>query len=686
MKDGGWIRAASLAVVSGLLLVASSGSMSPTVAAAQEAQQVSLARPAMPSASEMMRLRGGVAASDSGDWPALAMYRDSTRDPLVRRILQWRYAAAQDAPLEFGAISEALDTLQGWPSRGAMTARAEKAIFTSPLSARDRIAWFDAHGGPQTGDGRIAYAIAKKTVGEREEANRLARAAYRTDELSEIGESEAIANFSSVFSQDDYAARVDALLWRGSRTDARALLPRVSSADRALANARVALQTSQRRGLQAAVDSVPSSRAGDPGLLYDRTRYIRRSGRPEDAMVIAARINGAAAPAAARADIFQEKRLYVPRALRTGQRTLAYQLVSNHGLTSGESFADSEWLAGWIALRFQNNPQRAAEHFAHLSENVSSAVSKSRALYWQAEAARAMGQSDQAQARFREAAQYSYTYYGQLAASKSGGGAISLPMTPVVYTEARARFQNPEHVRAFRAVSEAGDRDDYEAIAYHLDDTLDDPQEIEALAQMSRERAYARTALRNAKSGLFRGVVAGYSAYPVLDLPEGARTGRSAEPAFVHAIIRQESEFDAGVVSSASARGLMQLMPATARLQAQREGMEFRGTAALINDPDYNVTLGARHLGDLVDQFGGSYVLAIVAYNAGPNRAREWIADWGDPRSPNVDVVDWVEQIPFAETRNYVQRVMENLQVYRHRLSGRPESITIEQDLRRGRY
>lgn len=685
MKDGGWVRAAALAVVSGVLLIASSTGVPPRSAAAQELQQASL-RASMPSASEMMRLRSGIAASDSGDWAGLAMQRDAASDPLVRRILQWRYAAAQDAPLSFTQIAEALDTLQDWPSRAAMTARAEKAIFTSPLAPRDRIAWFDAHGGPQTGDGRIAYAIALKAAGRRDEAERAARAAYRTDELTALAESEALANFSNAFSQDDYAARVDALLWRGSRTDARALFSRISPADRLLATARIALQTSQRRGLQAAVDAVPSSREDDPGLLFDRARYVRRAGRPEDAMPIAARINGAVAPVAVRGDIFEEKRLYVPRALRGGQRTLAYQLVTNHGLTSGEKFADAEWLAGWIALRFQNNPQRAAQHFAHLSDNVSSSVSKSRALYWRAEAARALGQNAESQTFLAEAARYNYTYYGQLAASKMGAATLSLAPNPVVSQEARTRFESRELARALRAMSEVGDRDDYEAIAFYLDDKLDDPQEIEALAQMSRERAYARTALRNAKAGLFRGIVAANAAYPLIDLPAGARAPGAAEPAFVHAIIRQESEFDSSVVSSASARGLMQLMPATARLQARREGMDYSGPAALINDPDYNVTLGARHLGDLVDEFGGSYVLAIVAYNAGPNRAREWIADWGDPRSSRVDVVDWVEQIPFAETRNYVQRVMENLQVYRHRIAGAPTPITLEQDLRRGRY
>jgi soluble lytic murein transglycosylase len=234
-------------------------------------------------------------------------------------------------------------------------------------------------------------------------------------------------------------------------------------------------------------------------------------------------------------------------------------------------------------------------------------------------------------------------------------------------------------------MAEVGARRDFESIAYYLDDTLDDPQEIELLAQMAREQSYARTALRSAKAGLFRNVVAANAAYPLIDLPPSVRSGTRIEPALVLSIIRQESEFDPSVVSHANAHGLMQLIPGTAQAQARREGMTYQ-RASLTGDPQYNMTLGSAHLADLIDDFNGSYVLAIAAYNAGSHRAREWIGDWGDPRSRSVDVVDWVELIPFAETRNYVQRVTENLQVYRYRLAGAPTPITLESDLQRGRY
>jgi len=670
------------AVVAAVGVIAVAGVMGPRVVAPAPASAQEIAP--MPSAAERMRLRDGMAAAENRDWGTVASLRDSATDPLIRHMLQWRWAAAPEAPLYFNDIKQALDELQGWPGRTSMRQRAEQAIFESTLSPADRIAFLRQDNGPITGDGRIALAIALRDAGQRSEANEMARAAWRDDALTTATEDRALQEFSSALTQDDHAARVAGLLWRDQRTAAQRLYSRISPADRALAQARIAVQTRQRRGLQAAIDAVPASRQDDPGLLFDRAQYRRRTDQPVDAMQMAARIDPRAAPLAARADIFKERRLYVPRAMRAGNYQLAYQLVSNHGLTSGESFADAEWLSGWISLRYLSNPQRAAEHFSHLADNVSSPVSLSRALYWRAEAQRALGNTGESERLFNEAARFNFTYYGQLAATRGNRTAeLSLPETAQVSDAARTRFNNRELVRALRVMAEVGAQRDFESIAFYLDDTLDDPMEMELLSQLAREQSYHRTALRSAKAGLFRNVVAVSSAYPLIDLPPTVRSQGRIEPALVLAIIRQESEFDAGAISNANARGLMQLIPSTAQLQARREGMTYE-RAALTTDPQYNMTLGSAHLADLVNNFNGSYVLAIASYNAGSSRANEWIADWGDPRSPNVDVVDWIELIPFSETRNYVQRVTENLQVYRYRLAGHPTPITLEQDLKRG--
>jgi soluble lytic murein transglycosylase len=680
------IRIAAIAAASGALLVASSagGQDNSTAAGPATAEATTYGPPPpLPNAAEVARLRDGMAAADRSDWYGLQSLRDSASDPLVRRMLQWRLATSTDAPSAFSDLRGALEELQGWPGRNGMRERAEQAIMDTRLSAAERIAFLRQENGPISGDGRLALAIALRDEGQRSEAVELARRVWREDALTSVAEDRALSEFSSEFSSEDHAARVDGLLWRGQRTAAQRLMPRLNSADRALAAARIAMQSRARRGLQTAVDAVPASRADDPGFLYDRVQYRRRTGSPEEALPLAARIDARQAPLAARDEIYDERRLFVPRAMRARNYRLAYELVSNHGLTSGEEFADAEWLSGWLQLRFLDNPQRAAEHFAHLDQRVSSPVSSSRAIYWRAQAAEAMGQRAEAQELYARAARFPFTYYGQLAATHGDNRAMmTLPATDRISEQARNRFGNRELVRALRLVAQVGDQRDYESIAFYLDDTLDDPQEIELLSLMGREQSYYRTALRNAKAGLFRNVVAPNAAYPLITLPGAVNR---PEPALVLAIIRQESEFDARAVSHANAHGLMQLIPSTAQLQARRVGMTYQ-RAALTSDPEYNMTLGASHLADLVDDFNGSYVLAIASYNAGASRAREWIGDYGDPRSRSVDVVDWVELIPFSETRNYVQRVMENLQVYRYRLADGPTPIELESDLRRGGY
>ncbi|HRP12284.1 MAG TPA: hypothetical protein PLK37_14735, partial [Terricaulis sp.] len=527
---------AVLAAASSALVGASAGQDSGPELGPPAAEAVAAADPgpppAPPSATERMRVRDGLAAAASNDWGGLAQLRDGARDPLVRRMLQWRLATSAEAPLSFTDLARALNELEGWPGRAGIRSRAEQAIYNSDLSASERIAFLRSDNGPQTGDGRIALAIALKQAGQRSEANEIARAAWREAALTSEAEGRALDEFGSVLSAEDHAARVDGLLWRNQRSAAQRLSGRLSPADRAVLNARVAMQSRQRSGLQAAVDAVPASRAEQPGFMFDRVQYRRRTGNPDEALPLAVRIDAREAPAAARADIFREKRFYVARALRAGRHQQAYQLVTNHGLTQGEAFADAEWLAGWISLRFLNQPAQAAEHFAHLSENVSAPVSRSRALFWRAEATRALGQNAEADALYAQAAAFNFTYYGQLAATRGGRSAmLDLPATAAVTPAARNRFEHRELVRALRIMAEVGAQRDFESIAFYLDDTLDDPMELELLAQMAREQSYHRTALRSAKAGLFRNVVATSAAYPLIDLPARVQSSGRPEPA-----------------------------------------------------------------------------------------------------------------------------------------------------------
>jgi soluble lytic murein transglycosylase len=643
---------------------------------------------AMPPASDMQRLREGINAAADNQWAQLRAARAGANDALIQRILTWRLMSDRDAPSAFAELDRALTELDGWPGRDTMRRKAEQAIIDSGLSAAERVAWLQRWGGPLSGDGRVYLAQALRQTGDQTAAAALIKETWRTNTMSARAESAARAGFSDVLTGADHAARLDRALWLEDRSVGRPMAERVmplASADqRKLAQARIALQTPPRRGLQRIVEAVPASLADHPGLIFDRIRYIRRDRRPNDAIPLSNQLAAMEIPAYARERVVEVQRAFVPAALRAGDGARAYRLMSRHGLSSGERFAEAEFLSGWLALRYLRQPQTALTHFERLGARVSSPVSRSRALYWRAQALRAAGREDEAAAALREAAQWGFTFYGQLAAVRSDPNAKLNFDEPARPSDEEVRaFHNRELVRALRLVAAVGDQRDFEAIAFFLDDQMENPVEHEMLSQIAREQRYWRTALRSAKAGQFRGILAPASAYPLITLPERATGAGAPEPALTLAIIRQESEFDTKARSRANARGLMQLIPGTARAQARAEGLPFQ-LGWLTEDPEYNITLGSAHLADLIDHWNGSYVLAIASYNAGAGNARDWIDDWGDPRRSNADVVDWIELIPFSETRNYLHRVLENLQAYRHRLAGAPTPLLIERDLRRG--
>jgi soluble lytic murein transglycosylase len=365
----------------------------------------------------------------------------------------------------------------------------------------------------------------------------------------------------------------------------------------------------------------------------------------------------------------------------------AYELAAGHGLTQGEGFRDAEWIAGWLALSKLGDAVKAENHFRVFAAGVATPISISRAQYWLGETLTAQGRADEAATAYEAAAAYPYVFYGQLAAEKAKprkpeAGVLGFNALPAPTDEERAAFARQPAVRAAILLAETGRIASFERFSFALDDLMTTPAEHQMLYDIAAGYLEMRAAIRGAKAGLGRGLVAPDAVFPVFALPTSPRSG-SAEPAMVLALARQESEFNHRAVSSADARGLMQMIPRYAQAEARMVGLPFR-QSWLTDDPQYNLRLGRGFLDDLVDDFGGSYILAAAAYNAGPSRARQWIRDFGDPRA-GVDPVDWIESIPFSETRNYVQRVLENTVVYRHRLTGQPVDIRLSEDLRRGR-
>jgi soluble lytic murein transglycosylase len=636
-------------------------------------------------ANDLSLLDRALMAADESRYTDVRTLLSRIQDPAAQALLRWRMATESAGGLGWTDLSKAAEEFKGWPDADRIAEQMEASITRSTLTADERIQWLLARG-PKTGEGVLALADAYDSQGKREEMLRVVREAWRSKPMSSGAVATIQSRYSSQLTADDHYARADMFLWRGDTKSAQALFPKVSAGRKKLLEARIALIKNQKK-IDKPIAAVPSEYLNDPGLLFERARYAERRGKHAEQLGYLLRINGEAAPEVGRADIWEEKQSEMRQLIRERDYATAYQLAAGHGLTSGEAFRDAEWAAGWIALEKLNDPTRAEAHFRVFGAGVATPISVSRAQYWLGETLTKLGRIPEAQEAYLTASKYPYVFYVQLAAEKVRQQApevIKLQLTapPPPTDEERAAFARQTPVRAAILLAETGRLASFERFSFALDDMMNTAAEHQMLFDIGAGYLEMRAAVRGAKAGLGRGLVAPDAVFPMMSLPPSPRSG-SAEPALVLALSRQESEFNPRAVSGADARGLMQMVPRYAQAEAKMVGLPFR-QSWLTDDPQYNLRLGRGFLDDLVDTFGGSYILAAAAYNAGPSRARQWISDFGDPRA-GADPIDWIESIPFAETRNYVQRVLENTQVYRARLAGGPVDIQLSSDLKRGR-
>lgn len=637
-------------------------------------------------ASEMTTLSKALNAADEGRWSDARAGLSRLRDSAAKLLVQWRLAMDGGADAGFTERAAAYEQFKDWPARSEIAGAAEAAVSLSSLSPEKRIEWLLSLG-PTTGEGVLALADAYRRTGREEDAGRIVRDFWRTRFMTTEASTTMLTGWGSQLSPADHWARVDMLLWRSARSNAQVLFPQLSDDRRAVATARLALAENSRNA-DALFQSVPADLSSDPGLLFERARWLERKGRDSEALEMLLRVRGSEAPPSARPIIWNEKQALIRPLLKSGDVDRALQLCLDHGMVSGEGFRDAEWLAGWIMLKRMRNPVEAQAHFRLLKAGVDAPISVARASYWLGEALSAQGRAPEAQAAYAEAAKLNFVFYGQLAAEKVAEAdpsptILSFPPTPLPTPAEKAEFESRPQVRAAILAADAGRTDIFERFSFYLDDNLSSASEHLMLADIAQRYLQPRAAVRGGKAGLARGFIAPEAVFPLMPLPPSTRSG-SAEPALVLALSRQESEFNPRAVSPAGARGLMQLIPRYAQAEAKYVGAPFRANW-LTDDPEYNLRIGRGFLDDLVDKFGGSYVLATAAYNAGPSRAREWISELGDPRG-QVDPVDWIESIPISETRNYVMRVLENTQVYRQRLAGQPTKLRLLADLKRGAH
>lgn len=640
-------------------------------------------KPAPPALSQHLNdsdardLRKAIAASKRGSWSEFQRLHDRVRDPLAKDLLTW-IRATKDHNAPQAILTKAAHNLSDWPRQTTIRAKAEANLFDRPPSARQVVAWFKDQD-PVSGEGRAALARAHYALGNNEIADMWLRSAWRESKLTRDRQKTVFREFKSKLTRDDHAMRADHLIWNGRRhfTKAQALLPLMASDERKLMNARLRVGAN-RSGMDAAVNAVPAKYKADTGLLFERAKWRRKKKTKKYALPVYKDVKAAPQSEMGREALWREEKLMAYWLISEKRYQDAYHLTLNHGFERGTEFAEAEFLAGWLALRKLNNRQAAEQHFRKLAEAVSTPVSLSRGYYW---LARSQSGPERLQS-FQRAAQYPNTFYGQMAMTELNDGVPLLVLpSEASYGTALAQLSADRRVKAMKLLAEAGDERLYSQFSFHLDDILERPEDLSALARIAKDYGYMRPSLRAAKqAGRFQ-IMLTDSGYPIVQVIENMPD--TFEKAFVYAIARQETEFETNAVSSARAYGLMQMINATAKYTARKHRIAY-SQSRLLSDADYAATLGAHHLNDLLERWGGSYILAAVSYNAGPHRAKQWIQKYGDPRTGEIDPIDWIESTPFSETRNYVQRVMENMQVYRARRNGNIHPLNIERDLRYG--
>ena len=602
-------------------------------------------------------------------------------DATARSLADWYYFDAEDPLVSIAEADAFLDAHPEWPSVGKIQSHVEKRL-TWTTAPGVILAFFESRD-PLTGEGKAQLARAQFATGSPDAGEFHVKDAWIRNNFILADEQRFLANYGGRLSADDFAARVDRLLWAREVTTARRAFSRLRADDRRRAEARAALLLGGKDAARLYTELGAEDRA-DPGVMLAAVRYFRRNEEEPRAIAIARTAPTDAAALRNPERWWEEQNLLMRWALKNRQFVDAYAMASHHGLAPGAAdFAEAEFNAGWIALRFLNDPARAEKHFGALTANVSAPISLSRGWYWLARAAEAKGEAAIAENRYRKASEQIYTFYGQLAAEKIGGEALnrSFEQTAPATPEEKARFGQRPAVAALRMLTDLRDDRAFLIFAYHVDDMLTSRGEFRELADLAMRMNAPHVAVRAGKVAVRAGSFAPEIAYPDISVPAAATRFAPAE--IILGLSRQESEFNPRAFSRAGARGLMQLIPSTAKATARKENIAYRQTA-LLDDPNYNMTLGSAHLSHLVDRYGGSWIMTFAAYNAGPHRVTQWIESYGDPRSAGVDPLDWIEQLPFEETRNYVQRVLENSQIYRSRLTSASIAGRLASDIERG--
>jgi len=607
----------------------------------------------------------------NGNWQIAAQL--AARDGQVAAdVIEWQRLRAGRGT--YAQVRAFLGRRPDWPGEAYLRKQSEEVVIRQDDNA---ILSFFAAMPPQTPRGILAHAAALTRADQAGEAEANLVLAWRSMPMNVTSQALFLVQHKDLL-EPHHEARLDAMLWAREHAEARQMFDLVGKDNIALAEARIALQ--KRAGnVNDLIDALPDTQAADAGLQADRFEWRIRKGLADSAKALLLEQSTTADALGRPVEWANRRRALARGEMRSGDPKRAYAMASQHFLEGGSHYADLEWLSGYIALRFLNDPEAALQHFLNHDSVVQSPISQGRAGYWQGRALEAMGKAEEAQLAYEMGAEYQTSFYGLLAAERA-----NVPFDASLAGAAPAQYwrnsplANAPLFEAGMLLQASGELSLAERFWTHLAEQLV-PEDIAMLGQAAIDTDQPHLAVMIGKRAARRGLTIAapyYALHPLtqMDLP--------IVPEMTLAIARRESEFDPVVQSGVGARGLMQIMPATARDVARDLGVsDLHTTDRLTADPVYNARLGAEYLSQMAQRFDGNVVMVSAAYNAGPARPPRWMADYGDPRKGDIDIVDWVEMVPFRETQNYIMRVTESLPIYRARLGKEPLPIPFSQEL-----
>jgi soluble lytic murein transglycosylase len=599
-------------------------------------------------------------------------------DPAARKLVEWFILRHPDADANFSRYAAFIADNPDWPSVGLMRKRAEAQLWQERSDAATIRNFVGDQ--PTSAKGRFALARVLLAEGDRDGAGRLVRQSWRSDELSERSEADAFELFRDLLTREDHRARMDKRIGAKDISGARRAAQRLGSDELSIVKACAAGNADKALDF---LNAVATDARSDLGYTLCRIRWMVHHDRIDDATGL---MLAAAPETMALQDTdewWRERRSLARKLLDRGKFEAAYQVVRDAALPADEYYrADFHFTCGWIALRYRNDPETARVHFAHIDDESANPIVLARANYWRARVAEAIGAKDAMRDSYQAAARYPTAYYGQLARARLGLDGIELRV-PVPANSPDDVALTDDRVRAAGMLYTLGERDVVLKFVADLAEQSTDVAVLVALAELTGLHNDARAMLQIGKLALARGLALDNYAFPTIGIPQHSPIGPEIERSVIYSVARTESAFDQRDKSPANAVGLMQVTPEAGRDTAKRFGVAYDWDR-MVSDPVYNTQMGAAELSALLKEYTGSHIMTFAGYNAGRGRVRDWVKMYGDPRDPHVDAIDWVERIPLSETRNYVQRVIENLQVYRVRFESVGDLMMSKSDQRSG--